>query len=276
MGKKILGIIVTYFPDKHLLIKNVEAISQYVDKLIIWENTTENKESYRSITGSNIEYYSDGSNVGISRALNFGWKYAQREGFDYLLTMDQDSCFINFQKYVMTCFSYTNDDSIVFGPLVTVNENEESLECIKELTGNQYIITSGMLVPIRILNTIGGYCEAFMVDGIDVDFCIRVQDAGFKIFKNHNGVLLQHFGIPSVYKLLGKEYVCSNYSPFRYYGILRNHIIIYRRSHRLYVKKLVKTYFLHYIPRIILWENNKTKKLWNIAKGIKDGIQYKI
>lgn len=274
--KKILGIIVTYFPEKKLLIRNVEAIIRYVDKLIIWENTTENKEAFRFVSGSNIEYFSEGRNVGISKALNFGWKYAQKEGFDYILTMDQDSIFINFQKYLITSFAIANDDSIVFGPLVTVDKKEEPSECINELAKNQYLITSGMLVPTKVLQTIEGYRETFLIDGIDVDFCIRVQDAGFKIYKNHNGILLQHFGIPSVYKLLGKEYICSNYSPFRYYGILRNHIIIYRCSHRLYVKKLVKTYFFHFLPRIILWESNKIKKVWYMAKGIVDGIRYNI
>lgn len=276
MEKKVLGIIVTYYPEEQLLRTNVEAIAPYIDKLVIWENTRENKEAYRYVEGDNIEYLSEGQNIGISKALNIGWRKAQNEGFDYILTMDQDSRFTDFVNYLKTSVNYSNSKPAIFGPMVTRDETTISRNSVRELEDSQYLITSGMLVHIDILESIGGYCEDFKVDGIDVDLCVRAQEKGFKIYQNSNGVLLQHFGEPYVRRFMGKEYVCPNYSPFRLYGIMRNHLIIYRRSHRVFVKRLAKIYFFHFVPRIVLWEKEKTKKLWNIIKGIYDGLTYRL
>lgn len=276
MKKKILGIIITYYPDKQLLLNNVNAIAPHVDKLIIWENTSESKESYRYVSGDNIEYFSEDQNIGISKALNFGWHYAQKEGYDYLLTMDQDSYFDNFVEFCNTCFQYDKEEKCVFGPLITPLKDIRPNNEIFETSINNYLITSGMLIPVSVLDKVGGYNENFMVDVVDLDFNLRVLMKGYKILKNHNGVLVQHFGTPSEKKLFGKTYVCSNYSPFRLYGIFRNHTILYRETKDSFVKNQIKIYFNHYLPRILFWENNKYKKLKAIGKGLLDGIIYKI
>ena len=74
---KILAIVVTYYPKKELLEKNVNAFIEDVEKVLIWENTpSSDKIQYRYLTGNKIEYCSDGTN-SISRALNYGWQYAK-------------------------------------------------------------------------------------------------------------------------------------------------------------------------------------------------------
>ena len=114
-----------------------------------------------------------------------------------------------------------------------------------------------------------------MVDAVDLDFNLRVMREGITIFRNKNGVLIQHFGDPIVRTLFKKTYICSNYNPFRLYGIFRNHIILYRETKNDFVKNQVGLYLRHFLPRIILWENNKYKKLIAILKGIIDGLKYK-
>lgn len=274
-NNKILAVIVTYHPERELLQSNVYSLLDGVDKIVIWENSP--NEGIRSwLNSDKIVYLSEGKNVGISKALNVAWKYAINEDFTHLLTMDQDSCFGNFIEFRNTCFQYDKEDKCVFGPLVTPLKDIRPENEIFEVPINNYLITSGMLIPISVLDKVGGYNENFMVDVVDLDFNLRVFRHGFKILKNHNGVLVQHFGTPSAKKLFGKTYVCSNYSPFRLYGIFRNHTILYRETKDSFVKKQIKIYFNHYIPRIILWENSKYKKIKAIIKGLFDGITYKI
>ena len=276
MQKRVLAIVVSYYPDKDLFIRNISALLESVDKLIIWENTPEKAEDYRYATDSKIEYVSEGGNVGISKALNYAYNYALRYNYDYLLTMDQDSYFINLKQYLDTSLFFAGELPYIYGPLVTRNKDTIPDNKIIKLNKHQSIITSGMLIPTIVLNIIGGYCEDFMVDAIDVDFCIRAKNAGYSIYRNGNGVLLQHFGEPYTRSLLGKQYICPNYSASRLYGIFRNHLIIYRRYHKIETKKLLFMYFRHFIPRIVLWEKNKIKKLGSIFKGITDGFTYKI
>ena len=75
MYNKVLAVIVTYKPDKELLTKNINALQGRVEGILIWENSPEiDIRSWLNSTG--IIYQGVGRNVGISRALNFAYRYA--------------------------------------------------------------------------------------------------------------------------------------------------------------------------------------------------------
>ena len=60
-SKKILAIVVTYYPEKDLLVRNIRAFIEHVDKVLIWENTpSPDKLQYRYFTHEKVEYYGDG------------------------------------------------------------------------------------------------------------------------------------------------------------------------------------------------------------------------
>ena len=112
---RILAIVITYYPEKELMEKNVSAFIDDVNKVLIWENTPESdKLKYRFIEHEKVEYCGDGIN-SISHGLNYGWHYANNGGYDYLLTMDQDSILINFaamKEYVKSHIY----ERIIIGP----------------------------------------------------------------------------------------------------------------------------------------------------------------
>ena len=100
MSNRILAIVVTYYPEKELLEKNVSAFINDVEKILIWENTPNDKKLlYRFLSDPKVDYCGDGVN-SISHALNYAWKYAETNGYNYLLTMDQDSVFENFSLFI--------------------------------------------------------------------------------------------------------------------------------------------------------------------------------
>ena len=115
MNYRILAVVVTYYPEEDLLKNNIAAFIDEVDKVLIWENTPDvEKLQYRYIDNSKVEYCGDSVN-SISRGLNYAWRYAQKEKYDYLLTMDQDSVFLNFQ--VLKEYALKNKDKhIILGP----------------------------------------------------------------------------------------------------------------------------------------------------------------
>ena len=96
VNQKILAIVVTYYPERELLEKSISAFIEDVDSVLIWENTpAKDKLSYRFIRHEKVEYCGDGTN-SISHALNFAWQKARMSGYDYVLTMDQDSVWDDF------------------------------------------------------------------------------------------------------------------------------------------------------------------------------------
>lgn len=273
---RLLAIIVTYYPDRDLLAENVNAIYDCIDKLLIWENTPISERfDYRFLTNSKIEYCGDDVN-SISHALNYAWQYAQKNGYDYILTMDQDSVFKSFDIFLKTTIEIQSPDVCLVGPRIDRNNGTPPSPDITEIGANAHLITSGLIIPVSLLNEIHGFCEDFQIEAVDVDLCVRVRNSDYKIFQNSNGVLVQRFGAPYEKKIFGKIYVGSNYNEKRLYEIFRNHIIIYRRYKNNAVKGFVISYFRNFVPRIILWEDNKINKLLAIFKGIIAGYRFKV
>ena len=266
---KILGIIVTYYPELNEVIRNIYRFIDNIDLLIIWENTPrdDNEEYKLNISDSKkIVYMGTGKNEGISYALNRGYEYAKENGFSHLLTMDQDSVWDDFEAYKN---AINPKEIAIFGPMINDNTiyEEKKIEW-------DHVITSGALIHISVLDKVGGYFEGFKVDGIDVEFCYCARKKGIKTYKITSGRLEQKFGDYEEKKLLGQKWGIYNYSPFRVYGILMSHILLLR-SYKiacLLKKRIIYTYIIKFLINIILFENSKANKLKYGFKGIIKGL----
>lgn len=188
---KILSIVVTYYPEKELLEKNVNAFIEYVDKVLIWENTPDSdKIQYRYLTGNKIEYCGDSIN-SISRALNYGWQYAKREGYDILLTMDQDSVFEDFRLYKKRVEENPLSLNAIYSPRLNETPSPSSSSSLRIV---DWAITSGTLVPISVLNRIGGYNERFPIDSIDIDLGLNAKSHNIPTVQFTDVILYHKFG----------------------------------------------------------------------------------
>ena len=264
MMTKILAVVVTYYPEEELLAKNIQAFINDVDKVLIWENTSESEKlRYRYIQHEKVEYYGDGIN-SISRALNYAWRYAKENGYGYLLTMDQDSVFLDFPSYKNTVVSNCLGHDAIYGPNVgfsgsLVNPIQEKL----------YTITSGMMLPVSVLNAIGGWNEFFKIEGLDIDLCLKARQKGIMTYVIRDSILKHKFGNPVVAFFLGHKVKYLSYSSERLYNIYKNHIIILRKYKPDELKREFCFYYIRKTPRnVILFEDEKLSKLWSILKGV--------
>ena len=92
---KIGAVVVLYnFNENHL--KKIETYDKFVDEVVLVDNS-DNREFYeKSKTQINkYTYINMNENVGIAKALNEGITYLYNKGYDWVLTMDQDSAFQN-------------------------------------------------------------------------------------------------------------------------------------------------------------------------------------
>ena len=267
---KILAIVVTYYPEKDLLEKNVQAFINQVDKVLIWENTpSPDKLDYRFITHEKVEYHGDGIN-SISRALNYAWEYANENGYDYLLTMDQDSFFENFDYYVAkTIFSQDAPEGI-WTPQMNGEKVEEDYEEI------DLPITSGMLASVKIVNMIGGWNESYTIASVDDEFFLQAHQCKIKKYKVKDASLLQRFGITQVVSVFGHKLELRNYGPQRLFDIYRNNIILIREYPKIdYLRKNFFHYWLKAIVLVLLLEEQRFSKTLAIFRGIISGLRCK-
>ena len=71
---------------------------------------------YKVVDSPKIEYVGCGDNVGISRALNFAWEYANDNDYDGILTMDQDSIWDNLGQFLSKIEVSPLKESAIFSP----------------------------------------------------------------------------------------------------------------------------------------------------------------
>lgn len=279
----ILAVVVLYNPDIQLLKKNLFAFQQYVNKIILWDNSsyasTQQQIDKLLTTFSNIIVIHKKINMGISTALNYAWNFANNHGYKAMLTMDQDSIFHYFPIFKNKVIEFWEREGLcICGPAIC-DASKTTFETYDSFIEKKHIITSGMLVPIELLNKIGGYCEDFFVDGVDVELCVKARQYNYKSFIYRGAFLAQIYGTPQSRKILGKTLRSFGYAPNRLYNIFKSQIIIFRKYH--YPLDILKDILYNYMFRftlkgVMLVEHNKREKLKAVCQGIKDGLLAKI
>ena len=268
-----LSIIVVYNPKVDLLVKDICSFIKKVDLLIIWQNSvlSDDVREYISSLG-NIIFAGNGINQGIPTALNYALSYAIKNGYDYLLTMDQDSVLENFDNYKNTVIKKNQEKSCIVGAYQTFLESKLSEDIFSEY---KWVITSGTIFPIRLLNEIGGFETSFFIDTVDIEVCIRARKYGYKCYICRTGKLIQKYGVKHTIKMLNKTINYVVYSPDRIYGIFRNLtmlLITYRKKEISYE---LFTFSFIVIKSAVFEKRNRTKSLLAMLFGIIDGIRQK-
>lgn len=274
---RLLGVIVAYFPDREGVIVNVKQYIEFVDKLIIWQNTpTEFQNEYQIVLPeyeNKILTLTSGKNEGIAYALNQAIKWGFENDYSHILTMDQDSLFVNFSEYKKKIMKYSSRKEIgIFSPIIksplTPNADKKysrdaEIELIK------YSITSGSIYVLSMFNKIGLFREDYFIDVVDTEICYRAQKYGFSTALVRSGILQQEFGTFTKSKI---GFTSTNYSAYRTYFIVRNNIWLCREYSNNCSKAIFIQYLIKRIIKIIFHESDKYAKLKSVLKGIFHGI----
>jgi len=272
MTKKCAATVILYNPEDDVF-ENIASYAKSVDSLIVVDNST--KHNQKLITKlqksfSNLLYINNEANLGIAQALNIGCNKAIELNYEWILTMDQDSRFINFTDYLVCLEKLQNDKKIAILAANT-NYNEtmdlpQQADCqTKEVLS---AITSANFVNLEKFQEIGGFDEKLFIDLVDYDFSLNMQEAGYKILE-----------LPFIYvkHSLGEVFHRKNlitrkvrakieHNPQRVYYFTRNYLYVAAKHRNFFPKQLglLKTLnmlFIHQVTKILLYEDKKIQKL---------------
>ena len=271
--------IVLFNPDIKRLKENIDAVIIQCTHLYLVDNGSGNVDEVKGLLNqynqSKISILWNRENQGIAKALNQLTSAAQKEGFDWILTLDQDSVVPSnivgeFEKYI-------NNSSVgILCPIICDRNKDEEIKINEDCTEIDECITSGSLLNIKAWSEIGGFDERMFIDGVDFDICYRLRQRGYKIYCIHSVILLHELGRIEYHRFLFWRVLVKNHSAFRKYYIARN--IIYtakkRRSTLLVVKGLLQEIKL--IGIVIFYEEDKLNKIRCICRGIYDGFKGKV
>ena len=279
---KVLCVVIIYKPEIATLQANVQSLIQNVQTVMIWQNSELNAYEKEQICSASYQhrliFAGDGDNKGIPKAINCAIKYMKENDYDYLLTMDQDSKWVNLFDYIS--YVSTKEHNCIYGPQIIANTdiNEVPSRAIEIKTETvNYVITSGMLCHIDAINCIGLYNEDLFIDGVDEEYCFRGRKKGILSKEVKGTYLLQHFGNSRLVSIFGRKTIIYNCSAFRYYYIVRNHMYLIRSNlpTQQEKRKICRNYIRAPLLKVLLFEHEKMKKLCAIAKGLGAGIYMK-
>ena len=289
---KVAAIIVSYNPDKNLL-DSVNLLISQVEKIIIVDNgSIEEKRkdisSIKDIDNERIEVIFNEENLGIATALNIGVREALKQGFNWILTMDQDSK--ASKDMVEKMFEvYNNIDEKERKSILSIFPNfvDERIQSIEEnsvMNTYEYVdadITSGNLVKAEVFDKVGFFDDSLFIDLVDTDFCMRLNEKNIKMIKVRDAILYHSLGESQSVKSIFGKFNTSNHSALRRYYMTRNRFYIWEKYKDLNSftlnrdKKLFKKEFI----KIILGEKDKVNKIKMVFKRYKDykkGIRGKL
>lgn len=286
---KVAAIIVSYNPDSNLF-DSINLLLNQVEKVIIVDNGS--KEKYvkyiKSINEDKIEIILNKENLGIATALNIGVRKVLENGYEWILTMDQDSkASPDMVKKMFNVYNSINreerKDILSIFPNF-VDERIQSIEENSNMNSYEYVdadITSGNLLRKEVFEKVGFFDDSLFIDLVDTDFCMRLNEKGIKMIKIRDAVLYHSLGESKTIKGILGSFNTSNHSALRRYYMTRNRFYIWEKYKGLNSftlnrdKKLFKKEFV----KIILGEKDKVNKIKMVLRGYKDykkGIKGKL
>lgn len=291
----ICSITVTYNADLKIILKQIEELLSQVQKVIIIDNGSQNNDQLNTLIRSNFESYLGNikiiineKNMGLGFAQNQGIRYALEQGASDLLFLDHDSSIErNFVRHLKSSRDELMRNNIKVGAIGPIYYNKTTneqypitrfhgpfisrLQPSSEPLEATFLISSGMLVNVEIINSIGLMDEMMFVDCIDVQWCFRARAKGYKLFSTPCAKMNHIIGDTRI-NILGRN--ISVHSPLRRYYLYRNSIYMVKDKNTPWGYKLREAIFNFF--RLIIFfiiSNDRIKYLKYSIKGFQDGIK---
>jgi len=262
-----LGCVVVWYNPSKKELNNIKSYYSHVDKIYIVDNSDSDNSALLNspdFSAGKIEYYPNLTNIGIASALNKGCLSAIEDGFEWVMTMDQDS---TFPENEITKFVNEFEAKIKgYGDIAIVAPRSSDLQPHGFV---EKVITSGNIVNLHAYKQVGGFDDELFIDEVDHDFCFKLMQANYKIFLLSNVRMAHSLGNSKIHKFIfNYKFHVMHHSPVRKYYIIRNRLVV-RKRYPAYTRRYIKDN-IHLLISIILFESNKIEKIINVARGYCD------
>ncbi len=272
--QNLVGVVVWYFPENEN-IRNIHSYLADLKLLVIVDNSDkDNSHLLTEYDQTKIKYIPNLQNNGIAKALNQGVREARENGAEWILTMDQDSSFVNqdLKQYVQVANEFDEIEHVaIFSPTYFDSRADfHNHVATEKYSVIPYTMTSGNLLSVKALLKTGYFNEKLFIDWVDEELCIRIRLNNLKIVRV-NRFILNHFVGNGTRKIrfFGVEKSFDDYSPVRYYYISRN--VLYVSELFPSDAKNIKNRWKRLVRKTLMYDNNKKLlKIIYIVHGIID------
>lgn len=238
----VVAIVVTYQPEPEVIEQLLDTLILQVTSVVLVDNSPYSElATWNSERDTNaVELIRLGENRGIAAAQNVGIQWARYRGAEFVLLMDQDSIPAPdmVEKLVSTISEqaspatagprYLDERQDNPPPFIRIRGLRlERCVCSAEesVVPVDYLISSGCLIPMSVLDKVGGMRDDFFIDYVDIEWGLRARHHGFQSY----GVCaahMQHSLGDHPIEFFGKN--IPLHSPLRHYYHFRNAVLLYK------------------------------------------------
>lgn len=267
--------IVTYQPDKQRLQENILSAltNQEAGHVFIVDNHSLNLSDIQQLVADypRTVLIENDDNKGIAHALNQIAECAEKQGYEWFVTLDQDSVMPKRSMDEYVPYTQEDDIGIICPSIVDRNMGAEYNPSHQETDEIEQCITAGNLVRLEAWKKAGGFSDELFIDGVDFDFCLKIRKAGYKILRVNRIQLLQEVGHGKKIPLpFHHQMSVLHHSPTRLYYIARNYLYIGKKHHQRWhwTVEVAKRMFI-----VLCFEKNRWKKLRYMLIGIRHSMK---
>ena len=298
-AQSVASVIVTFNADPNTLKVLLDQVAPQVHRIFVVDNGSSNAQEINQTVQSidHAQIILCPTNLGLGHAHNLGIQACRNEGIAMMLLLDQDSLpRNNMVEKLVTAFDQLNQigrNVAAVGAHYTgchtghnsffvqfkrfrfrkcfCNHHETSQTIPADM-----LISSGCLIPLSAIDTIGEMDEGFFIDHIDTDWFLRAKSLGWRSYGVCDALMEHRLGEQTLRVWWGRWRYLPLHQPFRYYYIYRNSLLLYRRKYpNRYWKQadIIRLVMMFFIFSIL--GNQKWCNLRMTLRGIKDGISGK-
>jgi rhamnosyltransferase len=240
---KIIAVIVLYNPNFSVMKKQFESLVEEIDQIVYIDNASKNLAQIQDYIGEvykyiKITFISNQNNLGLGYAHNQGIVVAKTNHASHVLILDHDSILKpNFVQGLIESEVKLRKKGIKVGAIGPIYSNERTGEIypitkyngpfIKRILPTiepveaSFLISSGCLIPLTVLEDVGLMDEGLFIDYIDVEWSFRARSYGYHLYASPSALMNHEIGDHRT-SVLGRK--ISVHTPLRRYFLCRNSI----------------------------------------------------
>lgn len=240
----VIAVVVAYQPVLDQLEQLLKALTPQVDAVMLVDNgSAVDVESWsHARQAQSVDVVLLGENKGIAAAQNVGIQWARSRQADYVLLMDQDSIPASDMVEKLISAISNKPFAAAVGPryLDMRQDNPppfiriEGLRLVRctcpadeAIVSVDYLIASGCLIPMPVLDKVGGMKDDLFIDYVDIEWGLRARRHGFQSYGVCSAHMQHSLGDAPI-KFFGRS--IPLHSPLRHYYHFRNAVILYKES----------------------------------------------
>ncbi len=290
----VCAVIVSYHPASVVLRKLLDAVTPQVGAVVLVDNASDG--SWQAALGSSLRAHGGAlltqtENLGLAAAQNIGIDWARSNGYHHVLLLDQDSEPAQDMVAALLGALQTLSSAHRVGavgprfhdrregrhaPFVRIGfplNRKLWCEHDAQTIACDFLISSGVLIPIAVLDQVGLMDAGLFIDNVDLEWSFRARAAGYALFGVCAATMHHRLG-DSRHVLPFRSGQFVVHGPVRLYYMMRNRLLLYRLRHT------PRVWIAQDLPRVLVklflfgvLVGPRRRNLRCMLSGLRDGLR---